>query len=99
MGGVVDFAKKLWDEIKNIVSSDVENFIEDFGEINGLLNNELFMRAIIGGLVIAVSTNPVLTLDVILGLVIGLPIAAIINFLILSIFLTIKMLFDYFLLN
>ena len=36
MGGVVDFAKKLWDEIKNIVTSLVEGVGEIF---NGLLNN------------------------------------------------------------
>ena len=92
MGGVVDFAKKLWDEIKNIVSSVVEYFGEIF---NGLLNNELFMSAIIGGLVIAVKTNPVLTLEVISGIVVCLSIVAFISFLILCIFLTIKMLFDY----
>lgn len=92
MGGVVDFAKKLWDEIKNIVSSIVEGFGETF---NGLLNNELFMRAIIGGLVIAVTINPVLTLEVISGIVVCLSIVAFISFLILCIFLTIKMLFDY----
>ena len=92
MGGVVDFAKKLWDEIKNIVSSVVEGFGEIF---NGLLNNELFRNAIIGGLVIGVTTNPVLTLEVILGIVVSLSIVAFISFLILCIFLTIKMLFDY----
>jgi hypothetical protein len=92
MGGVVDFAKKLWDEIKNIVSSVVEGFGEIF---NGLLNNELFMNAIIGGLVIAVTINPVLTLEVISGIVVCLSIVAFISFLILCIFLTIKMLFDY----
>ena len=92
MGGVVDFAKKLWDEIKNIVSSVVEGFGEIF---NGLLNNELFRNAIIGGLVIGVTTNPVLTLEVISGIVVCLSIVAFISFLILCIFLTIKMLFDY----
>ena len=92
MGGVVDFAKKLWDEIKSIVSSVVEGFGEIF---NGLLNNELFMNAIIGGLVIAVTINPVLTLEVISGIVVCLSIVAFISFLILCIFLTIKMLFDY----
>ncbi len=92
MGGVVDFAKKLWDEIKNIVSSVVEGFGEIF---NGLLKDELFMSAIIGGLVIGVVMNPVLTLGVILGIVVSLSIVASISFLILCIFLTIKMLFDY----